>query len=78
MYKKKNKKNTKKIKKPLHLPGLLIIMASVVTLIAMKREVAADSNCRFSVERMSSYRNWRQVTVQYRNVRESRKHRVRI
>ena len=78
MYKKKNKKIPKKTKKPLHLPGLLIIMASVVTLIAMKREVAADSNRRFSVERMSSYRNWRQVTVQYRNVRESRKHRVRI
>ena len=78
MYKKKNKKILKKTKKPLHLPGLLIIMASVVTLIAMKREVAADSNRRFSVERMSSYRNWRQVTVQYRNVRESRKHRVRI
>ena len=78
LYEKKNKKKIKKIKKPLHLQGFLIIMASVVTLIALKREVAADSKRRFSVERMSSYRNWRQVTVQYRNVRISRKHRVRI
>ncbi len=44
------------------LPGSYII-TDVVTLIALKREVAAG-NCGFSVEQMSSYDTWRQVTVQ--------------
>ncbi len=38
-------------------------MPNVVTLIAMKREVAVPQGDRFSVERMSSYDTWRQVTV---------------
>lgn len=37
------------------------IISNVVTLIALMREVAAKAG--FYAERMSSYRNWRQVTV---------------
>ncbi len=41
------------IKNCLHFPGKAFIMIHVVTLIAVKREVAALRG-RFSVERMSS------------------------
>jgi len=47
-------------------------------LIALKREVAADSNRRFSVERMSSYKTGDKSLYNIENVRVSRKHRVRF
>ena len=72
------KKQLKTVKKLLHLQGLFIIIASVVTLIALKREVAADSNRRFSVERMSSYKTGDKSLYNIENVRVSRKHRVRF
>jgi len=72
------KKTTKTVKKLLHLQGLFIIIASVVTLIALKREVAADSNRRFSVERMSSYKTGDKSLYNIENVRVNRKHRVRF
>ncbi len=45
--------NIKNLKKCLQNTDLSFIMISVVTLIAMKREVAVQK-CGFSVERMSS------------------------
>ena len=57
---KKFEKNRKNL---LHFGTVSIIIQTVVTLIALKREVAAGIR-RFSVERMSSSGNWRQVTVQ--------------
>ncbi len=53
MYEKKYKKIKKNQRKPLHLQGFSFIIQTVVTLIALKREVAAGFR-RFSVERMSS------------------------
>lgn len=47
-------KNTIFIQKLLHVLILSCILNIAVTLIALKREVAADSNRRFSVERMSN------------------------
>ena len=41
-------------------------------MIAMKREVADAPGIRFSVERMSSYQNWRQVTVQRNDLQDVR------
>jgi len=58
------KKFSKLLKKC--LPSIIhdVIISDVVTLIALKREVAA-LEAGISVERRSSYENWRQVTVQY-------------
>ena len=50
-------------------------------MIAVKREVAARQKDKLrQVFRGANVKlgNWRQVTVQYRNVRISRKHRVKI
>ncbi len=56
------------MKKALQCLENACIMNVAVTLIAMKREVAAPKEGGFSVERMSRGRNdlqtWRQVTVQ--------------
>ena len=60
------------LKKCLQIIYRCVIMINVVTLIAWKREVAAES-CGFSVERMSSYENWRQVTVQEHRSAKGRK-----
>ena len=60
LYEKKYNYFLKPEKNPLQLRGVFYIIIRVVTLIAMKREVAAKvqgmecMDCRFSVERMSS------------------------
>ena len=58
---KKYQKVKKVLKNPLHLRGVSYIICNVVTLIAMKREVAAEKQ----VFRGANVKlgNWRQVTV---------------
>ena len=51
------------LKKTLQFPGTSCIIATVVTLIAMKREVAARVAQVFRGANVK-FENWRQVTVQ--------------
>ena len=64
-------------KKSLQFAVSSCILCIAVTLIALKREVAAE-HCRFSVERMSSYKTGDKSLYNIENVRVSRKHRVRF